>query len=97
MGKRSGLCLGGVWLMTLYKFVASWCGPCKKMSPIVEQIVADHGLKLVVIDIDEDQETALRYAVQGVPTLLLMNGADVIARMVGAKPKRLAERELGLA
>ena len=83
--------------MTLYKFVASWCVPCKKMGPIVEQLVADHGLKLVVIDIDEDQETTLRYAVQGVPTLLLMNGADVIARMVGAKPKRLAEQELGLA
>ena len=83
--------------MTLYKFEASWCNPCKKMGPIVEQLVRDHGLTLVVIDIDEDQVTTAQYAVQGVPTLVLEKGGEILARMVGAKPKFLAEQALGLA
>jgi len=80
----------------LIKFEAEWCGPCKKMAPIVMQLVDDHALELIVINIDEDRDTPLKYGVMGVPTLVLERDGVEHGRLVGAQPKRLAAKALGL-
>ncbi len=74
----------------LVDFSATWCGPCKLLAPIVEEIAKDYGakgLKVGAVDIDENQELAARYGVMSVPTLLLFKGGEVKNQTVGAMPK----------
>jgi len=85
--------------MRLLKFSAEWCGPCKKMKPIVEQVAKDHNLEVVDLDIDrpENQQWVEAYEVQGVPTLVLEDTAgNILGKMVGAQPKSKTEKVLGL-
>jgi len=73
----------------LVDFTAVWCGPCKMLAPVVEQIAAEYNgtLKVGKLDIDENQETMLQYGVMGVPTLLLFKGGEAVERLVGYMPK----------
>lgn len=82
--------------MRLMKFEADWCGPCLKMRPVVDQISTAHGLPVQVVNVDKDAETTARYKVNGIPTLVLLDGDEEVARFVGAKPARIAEQMLGL-
>ena len=63
------------------KFKAVWCGPCKSLSNIMEG--NDFGVKVTEIDIDEDMETAQKYAVRGVPTMVLVEDGKEVSRLVG--------------
>ena len=79
-------------------FWAEWCGPCHAVSPILERIADEHDeLKLVKVNIDEEQELALRYGVQSIPTMILFKGGEPAAAAIGAQPKGALERALGLA
>ena len=73
----------------LVDFWAAWCGPCRAIAPIVEQIAAEHPgrLKVVKLDVDENGEISIRYGVMNIPTLLLFKGGKVVERIVGAMPK----------
>ena len=73
----------------LVDFWAAWCGPCRAIAPIVEQIAAEHSgkLKVVKLDVDENGEVSIRYGVMNIPTLLLFKGGKVVERIVGAMPK----------
>src|SRR5262245_55711474 len=83
----------------LVDFWAEWCGPCHAVSPILERIVAEREdeLKLVKVNIDEEQELALRYGVQSIPTMILFKDGEPAAAAIGAQPKGSLERALGLA
>ena len=82
----------------LVDFWAEWCGPCHAVSPILERIADEHDeLKLVKVNIDEEQELALRYGVQSIPTMILFKGGEPAAAAIGAQPKGALERALGLA
>ena len=67
-------------------FWAPWCGPCKMVAPILENVARDYDGKLVVakVNTDENQEWAGRYGIQGIPTLLFFSGGKVLHRQVGA-------------
>lgn len=82
----------------LVDFWAEWCGPCHAVSPILEKIAAEHedDLKLVKVNIDEEQELAMRYGVQSIPTMILFKGGEPAAAAIGAQPKGALERALGL-
>ena len=83
----------------LVGFWAEWCGPCHAVSPILERIADERPdeLKLVKVNIDEEQELALRYGVQSIPTMILFKKGEPAAAAIGAQPKGALERALGLA
>src|SRR5712691_12669079 len=83
----------------LVDFWAEWCGPCHAVAPILDRIVAERGdeLKLVKVNIDEEQELAIRYGVQSIPTMILFKDGEPAAAAIGAQPKGALERALGLA
>ena len=82
----------------LVDFWAAWCGPCHAVSPVLDQIVSEHGgeLKLVKVNIDEERNLADRFGVQSIPLMILFKDGEPAAHALGAKPKSVLERELGL-
>jgi thioredoxin 1 len=80
-------------------FWAEWCGPCHAVSPVLDRIVEERGdeLKLVKVNIDEEQELAQRYGVASIPTMILFRDGAPAAAAIGAQPKGAIERSLGLA
>ncbi len=79
----------------LVDFSATWCGPCKKLEPVVEEIAGDYDgrLKVVKVDVDKAPNTAAKFAVLSVPTLLLFNAGQVRDQVTGLVPKRaIADR-----
>ena len=70
-------------------FWAPWCGPCKMIAPVLEDVAAEYAgkVKVVKLNVDENQETAPKYNVRGIPTLLVIKGGEVVATKVGAVSK----------
>jgi thioredoxin 1 len=80
-------------------FWAEWCGPCHAVSPVLDKIVGERNgdLKLVKVNIDEEQELAMRFGVQSIPMMILFKEGQPAAAAVGAQPKSALERALGLS
>ncbi len=73
----------------LVDFWATWCGPCKMVAPVLEEIASEHGEKLTVakLDIDANPSTPRDYQVMSIPTMILFSGGEPVKQIVGAKPK----------
>jgi thioredoxin len=80
-------------------FWAEWCGPCHAVSPVLERIAEERSgeLEVVKVNIDEEQELATRYGIFSIPTILLFKNGEPTAAAVGAQPKQMLEKSLGLA
>jgi thioredoxin 1 len=79
----------------LVDFWAPWCGPCRVVHPILEEIAAERqAIRIVSLNVDDNQQTAARYEVLSIPTLILFKDGGEAKRVIGAMPKRRLEAEL---
>ena len=75
---------------------APWCGPCRMVGPVLEQLAGEYAgrVKIAKLNVDENPQTASRYSIRSIPTLLLFNSGEMVNSMVGALPKQEIERRL---
>ncbi|MFD3684605.1 thioredoxin [Nocardiopsis sp. NPDC058631] len=80
----------------LVDFWADWCGPCKQMAPVLDKLAEEYGDKIEVVKLNTDQnpETPRAYNVMSLPTMNLYKDGEVVKQLIGAKPKRVLEKEL---
>ena len=83
----------------LVDFWATWCGPCRMIAPIVEEIANEYAGKVVVakVDVDDQGELAQRYRIMNIPTLMLFRQGQLVDKAIGARPKAALEQMLNKA
>jgi len=76
-------------LPVIVDFWAAWCGPCRMIAPIIEELAGEYDGKVKIgkLDVDENQQTAIKYGVRSIPTVLVLKGGEVVDTIIGAVPK----------
>jgi thioredoxin 1 len=82
--------------VTLIDFWAEWCGPCRAIAPIVEELAKEYDGKAVVgkVNVDENPEITVKYGIRNIPTILFIKNGEVVDKQVGAVPKSTLEEKL---
>ena len=82
--------------VTVVDFWATWCGPCKMVAPVLDEIATEHADKITIakMDVDQNPGTSRDYKIMSIPTMLLFSGGEVVKQIVGAKPKAALLQDL---
>ena len=82
----------------LVDFWAEWCGPCKMLSPVIEEIAEEYEgkIKVAKCNIDEEMQLAVQYGISSIPTILLFENGEIVKKSIGFAPKESLIEELGL-
>ena len=80
--------------LILMDFWAEWCGPCRKVSPILDEISNEQNLPVGKLNIDENPEKTLQYGISSIPTMVLFKDGNPVHTIIGAKPKHLMLKEI---
>ncbi|MGE5400879.1 MAG: thioredoxin [Ignavibacteriales bacterium] len=77
-------------------FWATWCGPCRMIAPIIEELASEYDgqVKVGKLDVDENQQTAIKYGVRSIPTVLFLNNGKVVDTIIGAVPKAQFQQKI---
>ena len=80
----------------LVDFWAEWCGPCRAVGPILDQIAAEHGdkISIVKLNVDDNPQTAAKFQITSIPAMKVFRGGEVVKTIIGAKPKPALEADL---
>ncbi|ROP72626.1 thioredoxin [Curtobacterium sp. PhB115] len=80
----------------LVDFWAEWCGPCRAVSPILDQIAAEHAgkIEIVKLNVDDNPQSAMQYQITSIPAMKVFKGGEVVKTVIGAKPKPALEADL---
>jgi thioredoxin 1 len=80
----------------LVDFWATWCGPCKKIGPYIEELAEQYADKAIIgkVDVDENDQLAIRFGIRNIPTVLYIRNGEVIDKQIGAAPKAALEAKL---
>ncbi|GGA68537.1 thioredoxin [Pseudoclavibacter endophyticus] len=81
--------------VVLVDFWAAWCGPCRQVAPVLDQLAGEHdNLKIVKVDVDAEQQLAMEYGITSIPAMKVFKGGEQVTEFVGARPKAVIEKEL---
>ncbi len=77
-------------------FWATWCGPCKKIGPYIEELAETYGDRAIIgkVDVDENDQLAIRFGIRNIPTILFLRNGEIVDKQVGAAPKAALEAKL---
>ncbi len=83
-------------LPVLVDFFAEWCGPCKMMAPVIEEIAKEYAGKLKVgkLDVDLSQQTSMKFGIMSIPTVALFKGGQIVSTLIGFRPKETLVAEI---
>ena len=83
-------------LPVVVDFWATWCGPCRMVAPILEELSVDNTEKFKVVKVDSDENSGLaaHYSIRSIPTILIFKGGEVVKTIIGAKPKAVLLKEI---
>jgi len=82
--------------LVLVDFWAAWCGPCRTIAPIIEELAQEYAgrIKVGKLNVDENRETANRYNIQSIPTLLLFKDSQILEQLIGVQPKQVLKKAI---
>ena len=80
----------------LVDFWAEWCGPCKMLAPVLDELAAEYGekIKIAKVDVDQQANLAARYGIRSIPTIILFKGGEIVEQMIGMQAKEALKEKL---